>query len=688
MKNSVLKKQIRRFAGVALAGQMLLLTAAGCRPNSVNGNFDTKGGNPWICSDLQENLTPDLKLSKVDDFHLYVNYDWASTVVIPEGYSGYGVHTRVYDETIEKATKLLTDDSVEGHDAELIRSFYNNILDWETRDALGVTPAQAKLDDILSIDSIEEYSKFICDKERSNCVAAPIGFANDVDLYDSNTYVTMIGFSGFVLGDAAEDKKRTEQGDRYYDGLLSLNKAMLCRFGYSEDEAKKMFDEVIDFEGKIAESSLTSADYMSVDIYDKIYNVYTLEELEKLAPNLPIREYAENFGYAETNKIIVAEPKQLERLNELYTDENLEALKAYSLVRYLRVMSRWLDKEALDANLSAANIIFGSEGKQPYDQLAFTFVRENLPVPMDRAYVEYYECEETKERITEVCEEVIESYREIISGEEWLSEETKKTALEKLDTMKINAVYPDKWEDYSDLDFTGMSLVESVEALSDFYLTQDAKDTNGSPDPDIWNVDILEANASYYVLDNSITIYVGILGDSYYYDGISDEELYGGIGVCIGHEVSHAFDTNGAQFDKDGNYEFWWTDEDYKAFKSRADKLIKYYNKMTAWKGERIRGENIQTEAIADMGGMKAVLNIVDDIEGFDYDKFFTAYSKSWCDIESREAAYTMLTQDVHPLNYLRVNAVVQQFQEFYETYGVKEGDGMYLAPEDRVSVW
>ena len=688
MKNSVFKKQIRRFASVALAGQMLLLTVTGCRLNNANPNFDTTGGNPWLCSDLQENMTSDLKLSPVDDFHLYVNYDWISTAQIPVGYADYGAHTMIYEDTVKKATALLTDDSLEGHDAELIQSFYNNYLDWETRNALGVTPAQAKLDEILSIDSLEEYSEFICDPQRTKCVPTLFGYGNDIDLYDSDRFVTWFYFGGFVLGDAAEYKKRTEQGNRYYEGLLSLNKAMLGRFGYSEDEAKKMFDEVIEFEGKIAESSLTSDDYMSADIFDKIYNVYTVEEFENLAPNLPLKEYLNNYGYGETTQIIVTEPKQLVLLNDLYKEENLEALKAYMIVRYLRVMSRWLDNEALDANISAANIMFGSEGRQSDEDLAFGFVKDYLTTPMNRAYVEYYDCSKTKERITEVCEEVIESYREVISNEDWLSEETKKTALEKLDTMKINAVYPDKWIDYSSLDFTGLSLVESVEALEDFALEFDINNTNGFVDKDIWNVDILEPNASYDPTDNSITIYVGILGNPYYYEGISDEELYGGIGVCIGHEVSHAFDTSGAQFDKDGNYVFWWTDEDYKAFTARADKLIKYYDKIEAWKGQHVNGDNIQGEAIADMGGMKAVLNIVDEIDGFDYDRFFRAYSKSWCDIESREQAYYILTQDPHPLNYLRVNPVVQQFQEFYDTYGVKEGDGMYLAPEDRVSVW
>ena len=688
MKNASFKKHVRRFASVALAGQMLLLTLSGCSLKGFNKNIDTTGGKPWICSDLQENLTPDLTLSPVDDFHLYVNYDWASKAVIPEGYSGYGVHSMVYDETMKKATAILTDDTLEGHDIELIQSFYNNFLDWETRDALGVTPAQETVDDILSIDSIEEYSEFICDHERTDCVPDLLYFSNDADLYESEKYVSWFAFGGFVLGDAAEYKKRTEQGDRYYEGFLSLHKAMLGRFGYSEDEAKKMFDEVISFEGKVADSSLTSADYMGTDIMDKIYNVYTLEELEDFAPNLPIRELAVNYGYGETTKIVVTEPKQLERLNDLYTEENLEALKAYLLVRYLRVMSRWLDSEALDANLSAANIIYGSTGRQSDEELAFGFVREYLSTPMDRAYVEYYDCSKTKERITEVCEKVIDSYREIISEEDWLSEETKETAIEKLDNIKINAVYPDKWEDFSDLDFTGLSLVESVVAIGDFYLELDAKRTNGLVDNDIWDFDILEANAYYDASDNSINIILGLLGDPYYYEGISDEELYGGIGMVIGHEVCHAFDTNGAQFDKDGNYVFWWTDDDYKAFTSRAEKLIKYYDKIEVWKGQSVIGKNVQTEAIADMGGMKAVLNIADDIDGFDYDKFFTAYSISWREIESRESVYDILTQDPHPLCYLRVNSVVQQFQEFYDTYGVKEGDGMYLAPEDRVAVW
>ena len=169
---------------------------------------------------------------------------------------------------------------------------------------------------------------------------------------------------------------------------------------------------------------------------------------------------------------------------------------------------------------------------------------------------------------------------------------------------------------------------------------------------------------------------------------MSREELYGGIGTIIGHEISHAFDTNGAQFDKDGNYNNWWTEEDFDAFRARAQKLIDYYDGMTVFGDEKINGARIHTEAIADMTGLKAMLLLASKEDNFDYKLFFESYANLWKKIGTYESVFMLLTQDEHPLNYIRVNSCAQQFDEFYETFDVKEGDGMYLAPEDRVLVW
>ena len=169
---------------------------------------------------------------------------------------------------------------------------------------------------------------------------------------------------------------------------------------------------------------------------------------------------------------------------------------------------------------------------------------------------------------------------------------------------------------------------------------------------------------------------------------MAKEQLYAGIGAIIGHEISHAFDTNGAQFDKDGNYSSWWTDEDYAAFQERAQKLINYYDGITVYGDEKAIGSLVQTEAIADMAGIKAMLTLAAKEENFDYKLFFDSYANIWKDIQTYEASYTQLTQDPHPLSYLRVNVTAQQYDEFYEAFDVKEGDGMYLAPEDRILIW
>ena len=207
-------------------------------------------------------------------------------------------------------------------------------------------------------------------------------------------------------------------------------------------------------------------------------------------------------------------------------------------------------------------------------------------------------------------------------------------------------------------------------------------------DKDKWKYPPQEVNASYSPSENSICISAGILGGSIYSLDMSREEKYAMIGVAIAHEITHAFDTSGAHYDENGNLRDWWQPEDYTAFRKKADKLIGYYNNVIPMEGMKYSGERVDTEAIADLGGMKCMLRMASSIDGFDYKKFFESYAHLWCSISTAENEWYKAEQDSHPLSYLRVNAVVQQFDEFIETYQIQEGDGMYLAPEDRICVW
>lgn len=654
-----------------------------------DGGTATGGGSPWIDSNLKNNITADMELSVKEDFHLAVNHEWLLNTEIQEGKSIAGPFLDVANETMERARALLEDESLTGHDAGLVQNFYRAYLDWEEREALGVQPMMPTIEDIRGISSISELSEFICDPlKRSMFVPAFLAVANGTDFNDSSSYITMLGNDGFTLEDAAEYQTRTEMGDRCYEAKKKLAAAMLMRAGYSEEDAAAAFESMLALEGKLAEVSLTSNEEMSPDYIKKINNVMTMSEAEALAPAFPVRAYVESYGYQDVKKLMVIQPAYIERLNELYTEENLEALKNYMLIGYVSYVADMLDREAEELAVEAGNAINGSSGRLKDEEYAFETVQSFLSVPLQKVYLAKYDAAEKKQEVTEICQKVITYYRTMLQQQDWMSEETRDQAINKLEHIRINAVYPDKWKDYSGLSLEGLSFYDCMKEISRFQTSLDCARTNQKVDKELWEVDTLDSNAYYSPSDNAINIMLGLLGSEFYREDMAVEELYAGIGCVIGHEISHAFDTNGAQYDAEGNLSDWWTEQDYEAFLKRADKLVAYYDGMTAFEGGDIIGANIQTEAIADMAGMKSILAIAKEEENFDYEMFFRHFAKVWKLVCTREYEYSCLTQDPHPLHYLRTNVTVQQFDEFYETFDVQPGDNMYLAPEDRVNVW
>lgn len=646
------------------------------------------GGNPWINSDIQSNILGVENPSFKDDFNVAVNQEWAKTAKIADGYSSYSEFDAVNDIVKNKAIEALKDDSLTGHDADLVRAYFNAYLDWDSRNAQGLTPLKDIIDDVNTISNLDDLKKFVCDTERSFYVTTFVGVGNDTDFYDSNKYVTYITNPSFILGDAAEYENETEMGTLIREAYGQLFSKMMVRMGYTEEEAADYFEAALSIDKTIAASSFTNDEMNSPDIYDKMLNYYEPSEIADIMPNYPLVDYIKSQGYDKAKSYVVLEPEALKAVSDLFTEENVENIKKYMIVNLALSMSNMLDRQTYDDSTEAENAISGSTGTLPDEELAFYSVNRNLAEPMGKTYMEKYDVEEVTKNVTEICKDVVEVYREMLESEEWLSDETKKIAIEKLDAMDINVVSPEKWVDYSQLDLEGLSYFEISKAISQFEWERDVANTNGEVDKGLWSMSTLETNAYYSPQNNSINILLGILDGNFYHDGMSKEEMYGGIGVVIGHEISHAFDTNGAQFDKNGNYANWWTEEDFTAFKDRAQKLIDYYNTITVMGDYKVNGENVQTEAIADMTGIKAMLTLAAKEDNFDYQLFFKTFAQDWREIITYESEVYSLQQDVHPLSYLRTNVSVQQFEEFYTAFDVKEGDGMYLAPDKRVSVW
>lgn len=646
-------------------------------------------GIPWVDSDLKENISEDLELSPKEDFHLYVNYEWLKDAEIPEGRNNIGAFYTVSMEVQDNQKALLEDESLEGHEAKLVQAYYNAFLNWEERNKQGLDTIIPTVEAIQAIDSMEELSDFICDKEQSFMVEAFINCATMVDLNDSSRYIPDVVCAKFMLDDAAEYAQRTEYGERYYEANRMVLTYLLQKLGFSKEEAVKKIDDLISFEAKLAEVALTKNDMMQPDYLEKVNNIMSLSELEQLAPNFPMRRWMEEKGFDKAEQFVVDEPVYIQRVGELYTEENLEQIKNYLLLKYLVKTISYLDQEAYDINIKASGIINGASGRLEDEEYALRKVSQDLPEPLAVAYLDKYPAEKKKQDITNICQNVIDAYHGIIGGAQWLSAETRQKAEEKLNKISINAVYPEKWYDFSSLSLEGLSYFECQKAISDFSLKREQEHINAEVDRELWEgINILETNAYYNLQDNSINIILGILGGDFYNEEMTLEEMYGGIGAIIAHELSHAFDTNGAQFDGDGNFLNWWTKEDYEAFTQRAQKLAAYYDNIVAFEGLKVSGTNVMSEAIADSTGVQCILSIAKEIEDFDYDAFFRKYAGLWKGISSREFEYLCFTQDVHPLNYLRTNVVLQQFDEFLEEYDIQPGDNMYLAPESRILVW
>lgn len=294
-----------------------------------------------------------------------------------------------------------------------------------------------------------------------------------------------------------------------------------------------------------------------------------------------------------------------------------------------------------------------------------------------------------------MVDEVVNAYHGILSEAEWLSEETRARAFEKLDAIDFRVLYPDTWEDYSceELNFAsaqeGGTFFEALREIARFNLHQQIQRCTQPVNRAEWNVEGRPNifNCGYDPQGNTIYICGAFARGNIYNSAMRDEELYARLGTVIGHEISHAFDSSGAQYDKDGNLANWWTEADWAAFSERNEKLAAYYNAMQLWEGQGFHGSIMTGEACADMGGMKCMLRIAAGKKEFDYDIFFRSYAGLWMIKDSLQMAYARLN-DNHPMGYLRTNCTLQQFDEFLDFYGINEGDGMYLAPEDRVNIW
>lgn len=651
----------------------------------------------WMDSDIQEWVKLSEAADAAEDFHLHVNRDWMLSSKLPDGYSSYDPITERAIEVDGQLLDILKNPEKETdpelvHDQELVQKYYQMWMDWDSRNEIGVQVLRELLDPLMRVETLDELTAYL--SMPRTVISATELLQCDVskDWNNADYYAVYVMPVDLIFGDSMYYGMMSEENalsEPYYDKVI---RHILVELGYSDSEATEILKGCFAFEKDISEHIMTTEEESARDAIEKENNPRTLAELEAEAGDFPIRKILEAYTADGSDQYILTQPDWLAAMDVLYDESNVENLRDYLLCYTVQDYATLLDRDTYDLYYEVINGISGAEGTKSDEKSAADAVNSFLPMQMGRLYSDRYVSDETKEEVTSITREIMDEYRIMLSEETFLSDNTRAEALKKLDNLQLKIAKPDKWEDDSLLNFTGSdeggNLISAQDEVGAFWVKNMNSKINKKADREYWTSRVQQVNAFYDPSQNCITLCGGILGGSLYNTDMSREEIFANVGDTIAHEISHAFDTTGCQFDEKGSLRNWWTQEDQKAFAARADKLAAYYDNIEPFQDMYCVGSQIEGEAIADLVAMKILLRIAGKEADFDYDRFFRAFAESWRTITTVQSEYYTLIQDTHPLPYLRVNAVVQQFQEFYDTYNVSKGDGMYLPEAKRLEVW
>ena len=658
---------------------------------------DVSGGTPWIDSNLKDNILPGMETSPKDDLYLYANYDWLLKTDIAPGdkVAGDGLDAGGRAHAFE----AISGKDLTGHDARQALLFFRVAQDMAARDTAGVEPARATVDAIRSLSTIDEVTAFLLDSELSAGTPSLVEVRNKRDPGDYGRYVARVDLSpatfGSSMGTIGLDATMVTPDDELWQARLASASAVLTRLGMTPDEVSTAFDNRVELERKII-GDAEGDEGTSEDGTRRV----TPQELDAYCDPFPASQLAVNQGYGAAREFLINDEDMVRAACALYTQDNIDLIRDYLLIGYALEAAGWLDGQAFDA-WRQDYIALGY-----YDQLAspnstaeedaFNLATYVLPTPVGRAYTEAFDMAHIKDFVEGMCRDAIESHKEVVRASTWLSDASKESLCEKLDGITSNAVYPDAWEDYAGLDLEGLSYFDARRAIWLFDIERNAALTNGAVDERLWRDPTLILSTAHYEGDtNSFNVAAGSVEDdvSRYVAGeISVAELMGGpVGYCIFHEIGHSLDTIDLSIDKNGQpIEGSLLDAaDIDEYERRVQKAKDYYDSIVAYKGQNVVGEVCLNEGLNEISAMQARLAYAAHQEGFDYKEFFEVHARRARCLRTPELEQQcILGADTHPSAYLDINGSTQQFEEFYETYGAKEGDGMYLAPEARVALW
>ena len=623
-----------------------------------------------------------------DDFYAAVNKDALNKLEIKPGrvIAGtlYDLDDKAGDEVNDIIKEVREKGGEKGSKEQKISDFYNNILDTESRNAAGISPIKKYLDMIDKSSNINELADVQSVLQKELCLATFAAFNITVDYKDSTKYIPVFGTYEPMLPKDFYMSGTDAQKNAY----LKYLKTLLTLSGDAAGD--KEINDLYDFEKTLSEKLLNPEDYNNVD---KIYNTFSLSEISDMLPNMDIKKVLNDSGVKEEDKILVSEPELVKEFSQHFNNENIGILKTAAKMSLLNSYCGALSTDFTDASNTLNAEYLGVSGSYSDEETAALVLSNTMPEYIGEIYAEKYFTEDAKQNVLKMVKDIISVYKSRIENLDWMSSETKEKAVKKLDNMNIKIGYPDSFDTYlDDVDIKsasdGGSYFDNIVEIAKAAKAESLSCQGETVDKSSWLMYPYTVNACYSATSNDITFPAAILQPPMYDINASYEENLGAIGYIIAHEITHAFDNNGAKFDENGNAADWWTEKDYAEFEKRCEKTVYFYDRQEGIPGVPMNGRQTLSENVSDQGAVQCVTEVASKLENPDYQKLYRSMANAWASTKTREYARYAAGIDVHSEDKLRVNRVVVNCDEFYTAFGITEKDGMWVAPQERVRIW
>lgn len=640
------------------------------------------------------NLDP--SVAPQTDFYDYACGGWMKANPLKPEFARYGTFDELRENNRVQLRELImnldTKNAPQGSITQKIGDLYAMGLD-SLR--LNIEGAQPIIGDVVAINQTPK-------SDVMDLLATKIGvdgfFSTGVeaDMMNSDIHAMYWSQGGMGLGDRDYYLEDSDNAKKIRDAYRTYIKTLTSLIGYDSGAQQRVADNVMEIETRLAKAAMSREELRNPAA---TYNPMTLDKIAAKYPNVDLRRYFAKQGITDIESVVIGQPNSLAEVNAILAEASEQAIHDYLTASYISTAADYLSDDFTDAKFKLSQAVSGVEEPMPRWKRALGVPNALLGEAVGQLYVEKHFPQSSKEKMLTLVGNLKTALGEHINGLTWMSDTTKQRAIEKLDAFTVKIGYPDKWRDYSTLKIDRRrSYWDNIKDAIKHEVDYNLSDWGKPVDKTRWYMTPQTVNAYYSPLSNEICFPAGILQAPYFNPDADPAENYGAIGVVIGHEMTHGFDDQGSQFDKEGNFANWWTAADKEKFDSLTSGLADQFDSIVVLGDTHANGRFTLGENIADQGGLRvaytAYHNSLGDsegevIDGFTPDqRFFLSYANVWAGNIRDEEILLRTKTDPHSLGRWRVNGSLKNIEPFFRAFDIKEGDAMYLAPEKRVIIW